>query len=101
MSETERRGGEFEKGKGKVMDGPGIDHEKLDRGQGIPTAFAGGGAGRRYKECGKVFPDQRLLQLVSLSRDYQRSQGFQGDGTPSIKQSKWQLWENMERVRVL
>lgn len=33
---------------------------------GVPQAFVGrGGSGKGWKECGKVFPDERFLQLVS------------------------------------
>jgi hypothetical protein len=36
-------------------------------GSGLPDGFVSGGARGRMKECGRLFPDERFLQLVSHS----------------------------------
>lgn len=35
-------------------------------GSALPDGFVSGGGRGRMKECGKVFPDERFLELVSL-----------------------------------
>lgn len=54
-------------GKGKDQDYGGVDSRVPveDDAHRLPEGFVSGYGNKAWKECGKVFPDERLLELVS------------------------------------